>query len=99
MTLSSKQRAELEALAPATVRVMLLQFGPDRGSSITGFKCGEIAKGDIDDWLIEKNIEETAVQLGTLRWAKIAGLAGILSVVVTVIMGALAIYLAKRNES
>jgi hypothetical protein len=95
MTLSNEQRAELEGLAPATVRLMLLQGGPGRGASISGFKCGDITKGDIDDWLIEKNIEEAAIQRGTLRWAKIAGFAGIVSVVVTVIMGALAIYLAK----
>jgi hypothetical protein len=93
MTLTSLQRSELEALAPATVRLMLLQGG--RGASISGFKCGDITKGDIDDWLIEKNVEEAAIQLGTLRWAKIAGFAGIVSAVVTVIMGALAIYLAK----
>jgi hypothetical protein len=95
MTLSNEQRAELEALAPATVRFMLIQGGPGRGASIGGFKCGDITKGDIDDWLIEKNVEEAAIQRGTLRWAKIAGFASILSVVVTVIMGARAIYLAK----
>jgi hypothetical protein len=93
--LTDEQRAELEALAPATVRLMLLQGGPGRGASVSGFKCGDITKGDIDDWLIEKNVEETAIQLGTLRWAKIAGWAGIVAVIVTVIMGALAIHLAK----
>jgi hypothetical protein len=95
MTLTAEQRTELEALAPASVRLMLLHGGPGRGASIGGFKCGDITKGDIDDWLIEKNVEESAVQLGTLRWAKIAGLAGIISVVATVIMGALAIYFSK----
>jgi hypothetical protein len=45
MTLSNEQRAELEALAPATVRLMLLQGGPGRGASISGFKCGDITKG------------------------------------------------------
>jgi hypothetical protein len=72
-----------------------LQGGPGRGASIGGFKCGDITKGDIDDWLITKNIEEVALRKGTLRWAKIAGWAGIISVAATVIMGALAIYLAK----
>jgi hypothetical protein len=57
VTLSSEQRAELESLAPATVRIMLIQGGPGRGASIPGFKCGEITKGDIDDWLVEKNAE------------------------------------------
>jgi hypothetical protein len=95
MTLTAEQRAELEALAPATVRLKLIQGGAGRGASISGFKCGDITRGDIDDWLIEKNIEEVALQQGTLRWAKIAGWAGIISVIATVLMGALAIYLAK----
>jgi hypothetical protein len=95
MSLTREQRTELEGLTPTTVRLMLLQGGPGRGAAISGFKCGDITKGDIDDWLIEKSVEETAIQRGTLRWAKIAGLAGIISVVVTVIMGTLAIYLAK----
>jgi hypothetical protein len=93
--LTDVQHAELETLGVSSVRLKLLQGGPGRGASISGFKCGDITRGDIEDWLIEKNIEETAIQQGTLRWAKIAGWAGIISVVVTVIMGALAIYLAK----
>jgi hypothetical protein len=95
MTLTAEQRAELEASGPATVRLKLTQYGAGRGASISGFKCGDITRGDIEDWLVEKNIEETALQQGTLRWAKIAGLAAIISIIVTVIMGALAIRLAK----
>jgi hypothetical protein len=93
--LTEEQHTELEALAPATVRLKLVQGGAGRGATISGFKCGDITRGDIDDWLIEKNVEEVALQQGTLRWAKIAGWSGIVSVVVTVIMGALAIYLAR----
>ena len=95
MTLTPAQRAELEESGPATIRLKLTQFGAGRGASISGFKCGDITRGDIEDWLVEKNAEETTLQRGTLRWAKIAGWAGIISIVVTVIMGALAIYLAK----
>jgi hypothetical protein len=93
--LTKEQRAELEALAPATVRLKLIQAGANRGASVSGFKCGDITRGDVDDWLIEKNVEEVALQQGTLLWAKIAGWAGIISVIATVIMGALAIHLSK----
>ena len=95
MTLTNEQRSELEALAPATIYIKLLQGGAGRGASISGFKCGDITRGDIEDLLIEKNIEEVALQQSTLRWAKIAGWAGIAGVIVTVIIGALTIYLAK----
>jgi hypothetical protein len=93
--LSNEQRAELEALGAATVRLKLTQYGAGRGASISGFKCGDITRGNIEDWLVEKNAEEMTLQRGTLRWAKIAGWAGIISVICTVLMGALAIYLAK----
>src|SRR5664279_3893422 len=59
MSLTREQRTELEGLTPATVRLMLLQGGPGRGAAISGFKCGDITKGDIDDWLIEKSVSST----------------------------------------
>jgi hypothetical protein len=95
MTLTAEQRAELEDSGPATIRLKLTQYGAGRGASISGFKCGDITRGDIEDWLVEKNIDETRLQQGTLRWAKIAGLAGIISIIVTVMMGALAIHFAR----
>ena len=48
---------------------------------------------DIEDWLVEKNVEEIELQEGTLRWAKIAGWAAVISIIVTVIFGALTILL------
>jgi hypothetical protein len=60
---------------------------------ISGFKYGNIMFADIEDWLVEKNVEEIALQLGTLRWAKIAGWAAVVSIIVTVIFGALTILL------
>jgi hypothetical protein len=44
-----------------------------------------INRGDLEDWLIEKHREETKLQVGTLRWAKIAGWAAIIGVIVGVI--------------
>jgi hypothetical protein len=91
MTLTVEQRAELEALGPATVRFKLLQGSSDRGAPISGFKYGNIVLADIEDWLVEKNVEEIELQQGTLRWAKIAGWAACISVIFTIIFGALAL--------
>jgi hypothetical protein len=93
--LTPDQRKELEDWGAPSIRHKLAQWGAGRGASIDGFKCGDITRGDIEDWLVEKNIEETALQQGTLRWAKIAGWAGIISIIVTVIFGCLAIFLSK----
>jgi hypothetical protein len=93
--LTPDQRKELDGLGAASIRLKLTQYGAGRGASISGFKCGDITRGDIEDWLVEKNIEETALQRGTLRWARIAGWAGIVSIIVTVIFGILAILVAK----
>jgi hypothetical protein len=93
--LALDQRKELDNLGAASIRLKLTQYGGGRGASIGGFKCGDITRGDIEDWLVEKNAEETALQRGTLRWAKIAGWAGIISIVLTIIFGALTILVAK----
>jgi|Tabmets5t2r1_1033131.scaffolds.fasta_scaffold162763_1 hypothetical protein len=89
--LTSEQRAEVESLGAATVRVKLIPAGPGRGAAVYGFKCGTIDRGDLEDWLIEKHREETKLQVGTLQWAKIAGWAAIASVIV----GAIDILLQK----
>ena len=95
MALTPEQRAELEALRPETVRIKLIHGGPCRGAMVLGFKTGilggNLTRGDIDDWLVEKGVEEVAMQRSTLRWAKIAGIAAIVSVIVS----AVGIWLAK----
>jgi hypothetical protein len=93
--LTAEQRAELESLGPATVRTKLLQSGAGRGASVAGFKCGDITRAEIDDWLVEKHVEETDVQNSTLRWAKIAAWAGIAGVLVGVSAIVVTIWLAK----
>jgi hypothetical protein len=70
--LSDEQRAELEALGPDTVRTKLIPTGPGRGASVKGFKTGELTRGDVEDWLAAKYIEEKRIQTGTFQWAKIA---------------------------
>jgi hypothetical protein len=92
MPLSAQQRAELESLGPATIRAKLNQPGTGRGASLFGFKTGveggQLVRGDVEDWLAEKYIEEAATQNSILRWAKIAAWAGIASVIATVLIGA-----------
>ena len=70
MTLTVQNRADLEALGPATVRFKLLQGPPNRSAPISGFKHGNITLGDIEDWLVEK---ETSVRKNSNRqfWAMI----------------------------
>jgi hypothetical protein len=93
--LTDKQRAELEALGAATVRAKLIQPGAGRGADLAGFKTGiqggNLTRGDVEDWLAEKHVEEANVQNSTLRWAKIAGWAAIISVLATVVIGVIAI--------
>ena len=74
--LTAEQRAELEEHGAANIRFKLTQYGAGRGASISGFKCGDITRGDIEDWLAGKSREETAQQSAILRWARIAGWAG-----------------------
>ena len=71
--LTVQQRAELETLGPSSVRLKLIQDDAGREASISGFECGDITCGDIDDWLVEKHFENIARQQGLLRWAQIFG--------------------------
>ena len=89
--LTAEQRSELERLQAPNVLSLLIHSGPGRGASVSGFECGDITRGDIADWLAEKHAEEMRMQSSTLRWAKIAGIAGIVGVMV----GIAAIWLAK----
>ncbi len=78
--LTEVQRKELENLGATTIRFKLTTHGAGRGASISGFTCGDVTRGDIEDWLAEKNREEAALQDKILFWARIAGVAGIAGV-------------------
>jgi hypothetical protein len=98
MALTPEQRAELEAHGPDTVRIKLLQGSADRGAAIPGFTTGPyraLTRSDVEDWLAEKQVEAARVQQRTLRWAIIAGCAGIAGVVVGAIGIAVGFWLAK----
>jgi hypothetical protein len=85
MALTEKQRADLEALGAATVRMKLVQSGAGWGASLSGFKSGDITRGDVEEWLAQENKKEERRQVDTLRWAKIAGWAAIISIIVTAV--------------
>lgn len=97
--LTNEQRAELEALGPETVRAKLIQPGAGRGADLSGFKTGilggHLTRGDVEDWLADKHIEEARVQNSTLRWAKIAGWAGIAGALIALASIIVTIRLAK----
>ena len=56
-----------------------------RGAAISGFTCGDITRGDIEDWLVEKNSEETALQHTILFWARVAGSTGLVGIVIAAV--------------
>jgi hypothetical protein len=85
MALSPEQKSDLEALGAATVRMKLIQSGAGRGAALAGFKSGNITRGDVEDWLAEQNAKEDRRQIVTLCWARIAGLAALAAVIVTII--------------
>jgi hypothetical protein len=89
MTLTDVQRAELDTLLPATVRVKLLQGGPGRGASISGFKCGDITRGDIEDWLAEKDEERRLRNIQSFnysRWTFYVAVGALVAAIVGIIV-------------
>lgn len=99
MGLTNEQRAELEALGAETVRAKLIQPGAGRGAALSGFKTGilggQLTRGDVEDWLAEQHIAEALIQSGTLRWAKVAGWAGIASALIGVASIIVTIWFSK----
>jgi hypothetical protein len=96
--MTDAQRAELEALGPEMVQAKLSQAGSGRGAAVAGFKTGAgatgyLSRGDIEDWLADKYAQE---RKQTLRWAKIAGWAAIISVIVGTAAIAVTIWLARH---
>jgi hypothetical protein len=84
MSLTRKQRAELEALGPELIRQKILETkGVAPGTAVKGFKTASyLHRGELEDWLIEKQGEGTIVQRYTLWAAVIAAGVGIVSLLV-----------------
>lgn len=84
--LTDAQRIELERNGAANVRLKLSSYGGGQASALNGAYPGEVmTRGDVEDWLAEQAIKEAALALSTLRWAKIAGWAGIAGAVLGLI--------------
>jgi hypothetical protein len=77
-------RAELDGLGVWVVQKKLDQAAAGHGALVRGFVCGEIERGFIEKWLSEKERADARQQAATLRWARIAGWASVLAVIVAV---------------
>lgn len=84
--LTDKQRAELEELGPSNVRAHESRFGGGRNTPIPDFKCGEMVRSDILDWLADKERHAERRQARTLFWAIVGGVAGVIGVLVSVVL-------------
>ena len=81
----SRTASQLEEHGPTSIRFKLTQYGAGRGALIGGLICGDITRGDIEDWLAEKSKAEAALQSAILRWARIAGCAAIIGAVLAAV--------------
>ena len=57
----------------------------ERGAVVPGLGDGMLLRGDVEDWLAEMARLEAKERAATLRWARIAGWAGIVLVALTVL--------------
>jgi hypothetical protein len=80
--LTAEQRVELKQLGLQNARFKIGGSPGGRDAVLNRFlKSGDVVKGDVEDWLVENSSAETAQQRATLLWARIAGWAGIIGVV------------------
>jgi hypothetical protein len=90
MALDPRIRAELERRGPVNVKELLRTLagpGPNAPVAVQLDEVPDPIRADVEDWLREKEQEAEAVSRDTLKWAKIAGLAAIIGVVVTAFIG------------
>jgi len=94
--LTDDQRAELERLGTAYVRLKIVNYAggnTGRESMIGGFDTGAMKRKAIEDWLVTRSAQEDAEQAkkqaDILKWAKIAAWAAIAGVAITIIVAIL----------
>lgn len=88
--LDPRIRVELEQLGPGNVRELLrTAAGSGRSAPVAMQLPGvpDPTRGDVEDWLRGKERETERVIGATLKWAKIAGVAAIIGVIVTALVG------------
>ena len=76
-------RAELDSLGVWAVQKRVDQAGEEHGALVYRFTRGPIEYEFIELWLGEKEQAAVRQQAATLRWARIAGWAGMLAVLLS----------------
>lgn len=58
MALTTSEQTALEAAGAANVRDKLRYAGPGRGAAVPGLASGDLSRGDVEDWLADKESKE-----------------------------------------
>ena len=96
LMLTPPQLAELEALGPYIIRLRLqVATGRDRNAQMTGFRSGLMTRGEVEEWLSQKDREDAERERATLKRAKIVDWASV-GVIAAIVVGFLVIWL--RNS-
>lgn len=85
MTLSKEQRAELDSMGAANVRLHLAGWtGAGRNSEVPGLRSRDVLRGDVYDWLAEQDAKEERRQSSTHLHAVIGAWAGVIGILVAI---------------
>jgi hypothetical protein len=82
MPLTSEDRAKLDECDPGTVRMRLIESGATKGGAVRLGDGSTLPARDIEAWLADKSTENAKLQRDTLWWAKVAGGAAIVGIIV-----------------
>ena len=86
MPLSDADSEELERLAPDKIRSKLASVGAGRGATVPGLGDGMMLRGDVEDWLAERDRESAKREADTLFFNKAAAwMAGLALLLATII--------------
>jgi hypothetical protein len=86
MPLSDADSEELERLAPDKIRSKLASAGVGRGATVPGLGDGMMLRGDVEDWLAERDRESAKREADTLFFNKAAAwMAGLALLLATII--------------
>ena len=86
MPLSDADSEELERLAPDKIRSKLASAGAGRGATVPGLGDGMMLRGDVEDWLAERDRESAEREADTLFFNKAAAwMAGLALLLATII--------------
>jgi hypothetical protein len=70
MPLSDADSEELQRLAPDKIRSKLASAGAGRGTTVPGLGDGMMLRGDVEDWLAERDRESAKREADTLFFNK-----------------------------